>query len=202
MKIRLERKEDYFEVENLVREAFYNVYRPGCFEHFVIHNLRNDKSFIKELDYVLTIEDKIIGNIVYSLGTLKYDDGKTRKILTFGPVSILPLYQHMGYGEKLINYTMNKAYKLGYNEIVITGNPKYYKKYGFESASKYKIYYEGLDRNEESPFFMIKIFDKDRFDIQKSEYSDSECFNINEELLKKFDKKFPYKEIVKKDTWL
>lgn len=96
MKIRLERKEDYFEVENLVREAFYNVYRPGCFEHFVIHNLRNDKSFIKELDYVLTIEDKIIGNIVYSLGTLKYDEGKTRKILTFGPVSILPLYQHMG----------------------------------------------------------------------------------------------------------
>lgn len=202
MKIRLERKEDYFEVENLVREAFYNVYRPGCFEHFVIHNLRNDKSFIKELDYVLTIDDKIIGNIVYSLGTLKYDDGKTRKILTFGPVSILSLYQHMGYGEKLINYTMNKAYKLGYNEIVITGNPKYYKKYGFESASKYKIYYEGLDRNEESPFFMIKIFDKDKFDIQNSEYSDPECFNINEELLKGFDKKFPYKEIVKKDTWL
>ena len=202
MKIRLERKEDYFEVENLVRETFYNVYRPGCFEHFVIHNLRNDKSFIKELDYVLTIDDKIIGNIVYSLGTLKYDDGKTRKILTFGPVSILSLYQHMGYGEKLINYTMNKAYKLGYNEIVITGNPKYYKKYGFESASKYKIYYEGLDRNEESPFFMIKIFDKDKFDIQNSEYSDPECFNINEELLKGFDKKFPYKEIVKKDTWL
>ena len=202
MKIRLERKEDYFEVENLVREAFYNVYRPGCFEHFVIHNLRNDKSFIKELDYVLTIDDKIIGNIVYSLGTLKYDDGKTRKILTFGPVSILSLYQHMGYGEKLINYTMNKAYKLGYNEIVITGNPKYYKKYGFESASKYKIYYEGLDRNEESPFFMIKIFDKDKLDIQNSEYSDPECFNINEELLKGFDKKFPYKEIVKKDTWL
>lgn len=97
---------------------------------------------------------------------------------------------------------MNKAYKIGYNEIVITDNPNYYKKYGFESASKYKIYYEGLDRNEESPFFMIKIFDKDKLDIQNSEYSDPECFNINEELLKEFDKKFPYKEIVKKDTWL
>ena len=202
MKIRLERKEDYFKVENLVREAFYNVYRPGCFEHYVIHNLRNDKSFVKELDYVLTIDDEIIGSIVYSLGTLKYDDGKTKKILTFGPVSIHPKYQHMGYGEKLINYTMNKAYKLGYNEIVITGNPEYYKKYGFESASKYNIFYEGLDRNEDFPFFMIKIFDKDKFVIRSSEYSDPECFNINEELLKEFDKKFPYKEIVKKDTWL
>ena len=202
MEIRLENKKDYFEVENLIREAFYNVYRPGCFEHFVVHNLRNDKSFIKELDYVLIVDDKIIGNIVYSLGKLKYDSGLEKDILTFGPVSILPLYQHKGYGEKLINYTMEKAYKLGFNEIVITGNPNYYKKYGFESASKYNIYYEGLDKNEESPFFMIKIFDKDKFKNSDAVYSDPDCFNVNNDALEIFDKKFPHKEIVKKDTWL
>lgn len=202
MEIRLENKKDYFEVENLIREAFYNVYRPGCFEHFVVHNLRNDKSFIKELDYVLIVDNKVIGNIVYSLGKLKYDSGLEKNILTFGPVSILPLYQHKGYGEKLINYTMEKAYKLGFNEIVITGNPNYYKKYGFESASKYNIYYEGLDKNEESPFFMIKIFDKNKFENSDAVYSDPDCFNVNNDALEIFDKKFPHKEIVKKDTWL
>lgn len=202
MKIRLEKEEDYFKVENLVREAFYNAYRPGCFEHFVIHNLRDDESFIKELDYILTIDDEIIGNIVYSLGVLKYDDGKTRKILTFGPVSVHPKYQHMGYGEKLINYTLNKAHELGYNEVVITGNPNYYKKYGFESASKYNIYYAEMNRDEVFPFFMIKIFDKNKFIMKSCEYIDPECFNVDEELLIEFDKKFPYKQIVKKDTWL
>lgn len=202
MEIRLETKKDYFEVENLIREAFYNVYRSGCFEHFVVHNLRNDKSFIKELDYVLIVDNKIIGHIVYSLGKLKYNNGLEKNILTFGPVSILPIYQHMGYGEKLINYTMEKAYNLGFNEIVITGDPNYYKKYGFESAFQYNIYYEGLDKSEESPFFMIKIFDKNKFKNSDAVYSDSDCFNVNNEELEIFDKKFPHKEILKQDTWL
>lgn len=202
MKIRLEKENEYFEVENLIREAFYNIYRPGCFEHLVMHKLRNSDRFVGELDYVLEIDGKIIGHIVYSLGSLTYKGGRKRDILTFGPVSIFPIYQHKGYGEKLINYTMEMAYNLGFNEIVITGNPDYYKKYGFESASKYHIYYEGLDKNEESPFFMIKIFDKNKFENNYAIYSDPDCFNIEECELEIFDKKFPKKDIIKKDTWL
>ena len=51
--IRLEEKSEYREVENLVRDSFWNVYRPGCLEHYVLNQLRNDPAFVPELDYSL-----------------------------------------------------------------------------------------------------------------------------------------------------
>lgn len=193
MKIRLEEKRDYFEVENLTRESFWNLYRPGCFEHFVLHKMRKDKCFIKELDYVIEENGKIIANIVYAKGKIKLKDDIINDILIFGPVSVLPEYQKKGYGKTLIEYTMNIAKELGYNEVVITGNPEYYKRFGFESASKYNIYYEGMDLNEEAPFFMIKILNKDNFDINFGVYSDPDCYNVDDKELDEFDKKFPAK---------
>lgn len=193
MIIRLEEEKDYFETENLTREAFWNVYREGCFEHLIIHNLRKDKSFVKELDYCIEIDNKIIANIVYAKGKLKLENGNIREILIFGPVSVLPEYQKKGYGEKLINYTIEKAKELGFDAIVITGNPKYYKKFGFESCSKYKIYYEGIDKNEEAPFFMIKILNDNNIENLKGIYSDPDCYKADEKELEEFDKKFPFK---------
>ena len=191
MKIRLEEEKDYFEVENLTREAFWNVYRPGCFEHLVIHKLRNDNAFVKELDYVIEEDSKIIANIVYAKGTLTLEDGSKKDTLIFGPVSVLPEYQRQGYAEKLINYTLNLAYEMGYPSVLITGNPDYYKKYGFESASKYGIYYEGMSEEDEAPFFMIKVLDKNK--LIKGIYSDPKVYNIDEKELEAFDKKFPKK---------
>lgn len=193
MIIRLEEEKDYFETENLTREAFWNVYREGCFEHLIIHNLRKDKSFVKELDYCIEIDNKIIANIVYAKGKLKLENGDIREILIFGPVSVLPEYQKKGYGEKLINYTIEKAKELGFDAIVIMGNPNYYKKFGFESCSKYKIYYEGLDKNEEAPFFMIKILNDNNIENLKGIYSDPDCYKADEKELEEFDKKFPFK---------
>lgn len=193
MIIRLEEEKDYFETENLTREAFWNVYREGCFEHLIIHNLRKDKSFVKELDYCIEIDNKIIANIVYAKGKLKLENGNIREILIFGPVSVLPEYQKKGYGEKLINYTIEKAKELGFDAIVIMGNPNYYKKFGFESCSKYKIYYEGIDKKEETPFFMIKILNDNNIENLKGIYSDPDCYKANEKELEEFDKKFPFK---------
>lgn len=193
MIIRLEEEKDYFETENLTREAFWNVYREGCFEHLIIHNLRKDKSFVKELDYCIEIDNKIIANIVYAKGKLKLENGNIREILIFGPVSVLPKYQKKGYGEKLINYTIEKAKELGYDAIVIMGNPNYYKKFGFESCSKYKIYYEGIDKKEETPFFMIKILNDNNIENLKGIYSAPDCYKADEKELEEFDKKFPFK---------
>lgn len=193
MIIRLEEEKDYFEVEQLTREAFWNVYREGCFEHLIIHNLRKSKSFVKELDYCIEVKNKIIANIVYAKGNLKLENGKIREILIFGPVSVLPEYQKKGYGKKLINYTIEKAKKLGYDAIVITGNPKYYKKFGFESCYKYKIYYGGLDKNEEMPFFMIKILNDNNVKNLKGIYSVPDCYRVDEKELEEFDRKFPLK---------
>ena len=193
MNIRLEEEKDYFEVENLTREAFWNVYRPGCFEHLVIHNLRKEKCFVKDLDFVIELDGKIIANIVYAKANLKLKNGKEREVLIFGPVSVLPEYQKKGYGEKLIKFTMNRAKEMGFNEILITGNPNYYKKYGFESASKYNIFYEGVPEDSEFPCFMICILNKEKYDILGGIYSDPKCYDIDEAKLEEFDKKFPYK---------
>lgn len=193
MKIRLEEEKDYKIVENLVRETFWNVYRPGCFEHLVIHNLRKDPCFVKELDYIIEENETIIGNIVYALANLKSQENEEEKILIFGPVSIIPKYQNKGYGRKLIEYTLAKAKDLGYSAVAITGDPNYYHRFGFESASKYDIYYNGLDKTEESPFFMIKILDKEKIANLKGIYSDPNCYNIDEKKLEEFDKKFPEK---------
>lgn len=203
MNIRLEKENDYFEVENLTREAFWNIYRPGCIEHLVIHNLRKDSCFVKELDYVIELDNKIIANIVYAKGKLKLENGTIKDILLFGPVSVLPEYQKMGYGEKLINYTMKKAKKLGYEAIVITGNPDYYKKYGFESCSKYNIYYEGMNKTDEAPFFMIKVLDNKRINELKGVYSDPGCYiKIDKKELEEFEKLFPKKVKEKREGQL
>lgn len=159
----------------------------------IIHNLRKDKSFVKELDYCIEIDNKIIANIVYAKGKLKLENGNIREILIFGPVSVLPEYQKKGYGEKLINYTIEKAKELGFDAIVIMGNPNYYKKFGFESCSKYKIHYEGIDKKEETPFFMIKILNDNNIENLKGIYSAPDCYKADEKELEEFDKKFPFK---------
>ena len=99
----------------------------------------------------------------------------------------------MGYGETLINYTLEIAKKLNYDLVLITGNPDYYKKYGFVLSSTYNIYYEGLE-NEESPFFMVKVLNEKNITKYEGIYSDLEIFNVTEEEVSDFDKNFPPKE--------
>lgn len=191
MMIRNEEVKDYFEVENLIREAFWNVYRPGCFEHYLVHKLRDDKVFVKELDYVIEEDGKIVASIFYAKGSVIDSNNIIHEALLFGPVGVLPEYQKKGYGEKLINYTMNRAKELGYNYILITGNPNYYKKYGFVKATDYGISYDGMEGD--TPFFMIKVLN-DSADIPKGVYREPSCYlNIDKEELESYDKLFPAK---------
>jgi len=186
--IRLEEEKDYKEVENLTREAFWNVYCPGCVEHYLIHKLRKDDCFIKELDFVLEKDHRIIGHIAYAKSYIKQGDYQ-KEVILFGPVSILPVYQHRGYGHQLIEYSMNKARKMGYSAIVITGNPEYYQRFGFVRASKYNLYYEGME--EDFPYFMIKVFDETQ--VFSGIYNDPACYHVSSEDVDKFDQQFPSK---------
>lgn len=198
MLIRYEQPKDYFLVENLTREAFWNVYRPGCVEHLVVNKLRNKDYFVKDLDYVLEENGEIIASIFYAVAKIKGDT--ENEVLTFGPVSVKPCYQKKGYGEKLINFTLSKAKDLGYAAVIITGNPDYYKKYGFIACKNYDIYYDGMDKNEAAPFFMIKVLDENKIDAIKGVYKDPDCYLVDENEAEAFDKKFPNKEKLKTDT--
>lgn len=131
MELRLENEKDYFEVENLTREAFWDVYRPGCSEHLVLNKLRQADSFIKDLDYVLIEDGKIVGNIVYTKMFTGTERKMSDEVIAFGPISVHPDFQKKGLGKKLIEYTLDKAKCLGYKAVLITGDNNYYNPLGF-----------------------------------------------------------------------
>jgi len=122
IELRLEEEKDYFIVENITREAFWNHHVPGCDEHLLIHNLRKTNEFIKELDFVAINNNKIIGNIVYVKAKIINNDMEYT-VLTFGPISVLPEYQNNGIGSKLINHTVKISKEMGYKCIIIYGDP-------------------------------------------------------------------------------
>lgn len=194
MKLRLEREADFREVEQLTREAFWNVYCPGCSEHLVLHKLRQDPCFLPELDTVLEEDGRIVASIAYARGRLHLDAGGEAEVPLFGPVGVLPEYQGKGYGSKLITETLEKAKELGWPAVVITGNPAYYKRFGFESASKHGIYLEGEERTEEAPFFLIKVLREEGAKGLRGVYSIPACYTVEGPELEEFDSSFPKKK--------
>ena len=156
MNIRLEQPSDYREVENLTREAFWNIYRPGCTEHFVLNQYRNNPDFIPELDLVMEEDGRIIGHVMFSRAQLILDDGTIRPSWTFGPISIHPDYKRKGYGLKLLNYALEKARKLGIGFLCMEGNINFYRHAGFDLASKLGIHYHAEPRDAEVPYFLAQ----------------------------------------------
>jgi putative acetyltransferase len=139
IKIRNETKHDYRIVEELTREAFWNLYVPGCVEHFVLRNLRNSVDFIPELTFVAERAGQIVGHIAYTRGVIIDKKGDKNRVISFGPVSALPELQKQGIGSALITHTINLAKDMGYPGIFIYGDPRYYNRFGFRCAEKYEI---------------------------------------------------------------
>ena len=152
MNIRLEQPQDYREVENLTREAFWNVYRPGCTEHYVLNQYRTNPDFIPELDFVMEENGKIIGHVMFSKAEIILDDGTAFPSWTFGPISIHPEYKRKGYGLKLLQYALEKAKEMGIGLLQMEGNIEFYKHAGFDYASKMKIHYhtEPMEQRDQS----------------------------------------------------
>lgn len=201
MKIRLENEDDYIEVEKLVRDSFWNVYRPGAYEHFIVHNLRNDESFISKMAYVIEDGRKIIGNINYSKGKIIYENESVPAVI-LGPIAIDRNYQNRGLGSKLINYTLKIAQEDNIPFILVVGDENYYSRFGFESASKYCLYLNGTDFNEENPFFMIKVFDEGIIKNESGIFHNSDVFDVDENEVDEFDGQFEYREKLVLDTQL
>ena len=156
MNIRLETPKDYREVENLTREAFWNVYRPGCTEHYVLNQYRTNPDFIPELDFVMEEGDRIIGHVMFSKAELVLEDDSRKTSWTFGPISIHPDSKRKGYGLKLLQYALDKARKMGIGFLCMEGNIEFYKHAGFDLASKISIHYYAEPRDAEVPYFLAQ----------------------------------------------
>ena len=195
--IRLEKKEDYREVENLVREAFWNVYRPGCSEHLVIHVLRDEPAFVKELDFVMERNGRLIGQNMFMETVIEVDDGRVIPVLTMGPICITPELKRKGYGKKLLDYSLEKAAALGYGAVLFEGNIGFYGKSGFEYASKFGIRYHDLPEDADASFFLCKELVPRYLDGITGVYQTPQGYYVSDEEVEEFDKGFPAKEKLK-----
>ncbi|HBZ64991.1 MAG TPA: GNAT family N-acetyltransferase [Lachnospiraceae bacterium] len=197
LNIRLENETEYREVENLVRESFWNVYRPGCLEHFVLHELRKDPDFVPELDFVLEKDGKIIGQNMFMRAVIQSDDGREIPIMTMGPIGILPEFKRMGYGKFLLDHSLERAAELGCGALCFEGNIDFYGKSGFRPASEFGIRYHGLPEGEDASFFLCRELIPGYLDGITGEYATPQGYYVDEKAAEEFDKMFPPKEKLK-----
>lgn len=191
--IRLEREEDYRAVEHLVRESFWNVYRPGCSEHYVIHVLRKDPAFVKELDFVMEQEGRLIGQNMFMKTIIQADDGRIIDVLTMGPIGILPELKRRGYGKALLDYSLEKAASLGYGAVLFEGNIGFYGKSGFDYAEKFGIRYHDLPADADASFFLCKELIPGYLGDVTGIYQTPQGYYVKDEEVEAFDKDFPPK---------
>ena len=195
--IRFEDKGEYREVENLIRESFWNVYRPGCSEHYVIHVLRDDPAFVKELDFVMEKDGSLIGQNMFMRAVINADDGRNVEVLTMGPICITPELKRRGYGKILLDYSLEKAAELGFGAVLFEGNIDFYGKSGFDYARKYGIRYHDLPEGADDSFFLCRELIPGYLDDVTGVYQTPAGYYVDDADVEEFDKGFPPKQKLK-----
>lgn len=190
---------DFAITENITREAFWNVYKPGCSEHLVLHNLRKSQNYIKELDLVALYNDQIVGHIISTKAKIVDLLHKEYEVLCAGPLSVLPDFQNKGIGGRLLMESIKLAKPLGFRGMILFGNPDYYHRFGFRNAKEFQITTKDYQNFE--PFMALELFEDALTDV-KGKFIEDESFNVNEDELHEFEKQFPYKEKLVTDTQL
>lgn len=189
--IRNETEADYKIVEKITRNAFWDVNFPGCNEHYLVHILRGHKDFIPELDLIAELDGRVIGNIMYTKSALVDENGAEKDIITFGPVSITPEFQRMGYGKRLIEYSLEKAAEMGHEAVVIFGSPANYIPCGFKSCKKYNV---SLTDGTYPCAMLVKELKQDALSGKKWIYRESPAYSFDEKDAEEFDKQFEKRE--------
>ena len=192
--IRMEKAEDHRAVEFLIREAFWNVYRPGCSEHYVIHVLRNDPAFIPALDFVMQQNGSLIGQNMFMKTVIQTDDGMELPVLTMGPICITPELKRKGYGKKLLDYSLEQAAELGFGAVLFEGNIGFYGKSGFDYARNFGIRYHDLPEGADDSFFLCKELIPGYLNGITGVYQTPHGYYVDDAEVEEFDQAFPPKE--------
>ena len=193
---RKEEEKDYRAVENLVRESFWNVYRPGCTEHYVLRHLRSDPAFVPELDILMEKDGELIGQNMFMRAVIKADDGRDIPIMTMGPICVAQEYKRQGYGKTLLDYSLIKAKEAGCPALCFEGNILFYGKSGFTYASNFGIRYHGLPEGADASFFLCRELVPGYLDGVTGVYAPPEgyfCAEKNPGDFEAYDAQFPPK---------
>lgn len=175
----------------LTREAFWDVYRPGCVKHLLVHKLRKSSAFIKELDFVAVYQQKVIGNIMFSRARIIDIKENEHMVLTMGPVSVLPEFQKKGIGSRLIRHGILQAKKMGFRAVILFGSPGYYQRFGFVNAKKFSI--QTSEGQNFDAFMVLELYEGALKEIA-GKYFEDPVFNIVPQEVEEFEKRFPFKE--------
>ena len=192
--IRPEKPEDRSAVENLIRESFWNVYRPGCSEHYVMHVLRDDPAFVKELDFVMEKDGRLIGQNMFMKTVIDADDGRTIDVLTMGPICIANDLKRKGYGKILLDFCLEKAAAMGFGAVLFEGNIGFYGKCGFTYAREFGIRYHDLPEGADDSFFLCRELAPGYLDGITGVYRTPKGYYVDDADVEEFDRKFPPKE--------
>ena len=185
--LRLESPSDYLPVESLTRRAFWNLYFPGCVEHYLVHQLRSHPDFLPEYDFVAELDGVLVGSILYTRSWLLDEHGQTLDILTFGPLCVLPEVQRQGIGGALIRRTAELAAQNGEKAIVIFGDPHNYCKHGFKNGKDLNI----SDQNGDYPYAMLALeLVPGALAGHAWKYRYSDVYNVDEAAVEAFDQGF------------
>ena len=195
--IRLETQKDHRETEELIRESFWNVYRPGAYEHYVMHVLRDDPAFVRELDFVMEKDGALIGQNMFMKTVIETDDGASVEVLTMGPICIATELKRRGYGKVLLDYSLEKAASLGYGAVLFEGNIAFYGKSGFDYSSRFGIRYHDLPEDADSSFFLCKELVPGYLDGITGVYQTPQGYYVDDAEVEVFDRNFPPKQKLK-----
>jgi len=190
---------DYPITETITREAFWNLYRPGCVEHLILHNLRNSTSYCRELDLVALVDNEVIGHIISTRANVVDVHNTEHEILCVGPLSVLPSFQKEGIGSALMNHSILIAKQLGFTGMILFGNPDYYHRFGFRNAKEYGITTKEGQNFE--PFMALELRTNGLMHTAGRFIEDC-VFEVQPEDIEAFDKNFPYMEKKVTDTQL
>jgi predicted N-acetyltransferase YhbS len=189
-----EKPEEQRDVENLIREAFWNVYKPGCSEHYVMHVLRNDPAFVPELDFVMRKDGILIGQNMFMKTVIEADQGGTVPVLTMGPICVVPELQRKGYGKILLDYSLEKAARMGFGAVLFEGNIGFYGTCGFTYARQFQIRYHDLPEGADDSFFLCRELIPGYLDGVTGVYQTPQGYYVKDEDVEEFDRSFPHKE--------
>ena len=192
--IRLEEERDHRIVEEMIRESFWNVYRPGALEHYVIHVLRKDPAFIPELDLVMEENGWLVGQNMFMKTVIEADDGRIVDVLTMGPICVAQDLKRRGYGKYLLDYSLEKAAAMGFGAVLFEGNIRFYGTCGFDYASKFGIRYHDLPEGADASFFLCKELRPGYLDGITGVYQTPKGYYVDEAEAEAFDRTFPFRQ--------
>jgi predicted N-acetyltransferase YhbS len=189
--IRQAHENDYETVTELTREAFWNLYRPGCDEHYLVHRMRSHDDYLPELEYVAEMDHEIVGSIIYTKSHVINELGEKTQTATFGPLCVHPRYQRRGIGTALIEFTKKLVIEKKYPAIIILGDPHNYCKHGFRAGKDHHV--STLDGKYPLGLLVLEL-ERGFFDTHRWKFKESSVYEIESDEVDDFDKGFPPKE--------